>query len=247
MNSPPPGSRLSQISTLWSVVQGAHEGPEEAVRAAQAQLLARYGNAIHRYLLAALRDEDAANEVAQEFAVRLLDRELSRAQPHEGRFRYFVKGVLLHLIADYHRRRKKEARIVALDGRVVDALGAEGDDSERMFQESWRDEVLARGWDALARSQPTGGLLHSVLRFRVQHPKMHSQEMAEQLTAQLGKELTAVGVRQLLHRARIRFAELLLDEVAQTLQAPTRADLEQELSDLGLLRYCRSALSRYGD
>ena len=68
--------------------------------------------------------------------------------------------------------------------------------------------------------------------------------MAEHLTAQLRKPLTAVGVRQVLHRAREKFADLLLDEVAHSLDSPTAEQLEQELVELGLLDYCRPALER---
>jgi RNA polymerase sigma-70 factor (ECF subfamily) len=68
--------------------------------------------------------------------------------------------------------------------------------------------------------------------------------MAEQLSAVLGKPQTAAGVRQALHRARDKFAELLLYEVRQSLENPTKDRLEQELADLGLLEYCKPALER---
>jgi RNA polymerase sigma-70 factor (ECF subfamily) len=68
--------------------------------------------------------------------------------------------------------------------------------------------------------------------------------MAAQLSTELGKPLTAAGVRQLLHRARERFADLLLEEVAQSLAEPSPERLEQELLELGLLEYCRPALQR---
>jgi RNA polymerase sigma-70 factor (ECF subfamily) len=48
----------------------------------------------------------------------------------------------------------------------------------------------------------------------------------------------------MLHRARDRFAELLFDEVSQTLDNPSRNDLEEELAELRLLEYCRPALQR---
>jgi RNA polymerase sigma-70 factor (ECF subfamily) len=240
-----PGSRLSQISTLWSVVYQAREGQAEA-RTARKQLAARYDPAIRRYLLGALQDEDAANELAQEFALRFLSGELSGANMSEGRFRFFVKGAVLHLIADYYRRQKKEANF-AERGVDVDAL-AEKPMSCEAFRDNWREEVLRRAWDALARvEQQTGQRLYSVLSFRVEHPTLSSQQMAEQLTEQLGKPVTAAGVRQSLHRARDKFADLLLAEVAQTLRAPTRADLEQELSDLQLMQYCGAALERLRD
>jgi hypothetical protein len=45
-----------------------------------------------------------------------------------------------------------------------------------------------------------------------------------------------------LHRARKKFAELLVAEVARSLQTPGPEALEQELCALDLLGYCRSAL-----
>ena len=63
--------RLSQIQTLWTLVRHAHQVPEGSPTA-QKELLDRYGGAVERYLLGALRDPDAADEVFQEFAIRLL-------------------------------------------------------------------------------------------------------------------------------------------------------------------------------
>lgn len=68
--------------------------------------------------------------------------------------------------------------------------------------------------------------------------------MAERLGSLLAKPLTADGVRQLLHRAREKFAAFLLDDVAQSLQNPSNEELEQELIDLNLLEYCRPDLER---
>jgi RNA polymerase sigma-70 factor (ECF subfamily) len=68
--------------------------------------------------------------------------------------------------------------------------------------------------------------------------------MAQRLTEQMGRPLTAAGVRQGLHRAREKFADLLLDEVAQSLDSPTIDNIEQELIELELLDYCRPALKR---
>ena len=59
-----------------------------------------------------------------------------------------------------------------------------------------------------------------------------------------GRPFTAAGVRQTLHRAREKFAGLLLDEITHSLEDPTTEQLEQELVELGLLDYCRPALER---
>src|SRR5262249_20126009 len=88
-----PHQRLSSISTYWSVVCQTRDGGGRAVAAARQQLPQRYGPAVRRYLLGALRDPDATDEVFQEFALRFLRGGLRGADPQRGRFRNFLKGV----------------------------------------------------------------------------------------------------------------------------------------------------------
>src|SRR5438445_3891022 len=237
--------RLSQIQTLWTVVcQACGEGPTKVVGAAQEQMLERYGKVIHRYLLGALRDPDAADEMSQEFALRFVRGDLRGADRQRGRFRDFLKGVLFHLIGDYHRRRKKEPRGFPSEFDPAESA-ADQAESDGRFLESWRSELLSSAWNSLLQLQEqTGQPFHAVLHFRAEHPEMHSDAMAEQLGRQLGKSLTAASVRQTLHRAREKFADILVDAVVQTLVDPTIQDLEQELIDVDLYEFCRPALDR---
>ena len=92
--------------------------------------------------------------------------------------------------------------------------------------------------------QETGQPYFTVLRFRAEHPGLSSPKMAEQLAAALGRTWTPEALRQVLHRARQRFAEVLLGEVAGSLSSADPEALENELNDLGLLTYCRSALEK---
>src|SRR5579859_6464605 len=107
MDSSEHPTRLNLIATLWTVVRQAHADAGDAARAAREALLTRYGGAISRYLLGVLRDPDAAEELAQEFAYRFLHGDLRGADPGRGRFRDYVKGVLFHLVADYHNKKKQ--------------------------------------------------------------------------------------------------------------------------------------------
>jgi RNA polymerase sigma-70 factor (ECF subfamily) len=238
--------RLNLISTPWSLVRRAHDGPAQAVNSARQQLLERYGGAVRRYLRKVLHNSDAADEIAQEFALQLLHGDLHGANPQRGRFRNFVKGTLFHLIADYHKQRRAwPGPLPADDGAL--ATNPEDAESDRHFLESWCDELLARAWAALAEIEAkTCQPYYAILRFRADHPELRSPQMAEQLAAQLGRPLTAAGVRQTLHRAREKFADLLLDGVAHSLETPTVERLEQELVELGMLEYCRPALERHG-
>jgi hypothetical protein len=68
--------------------------------------------------------------------------------------------------------------------------------------------------------------------------------LARELSRRLDRPISTANLRVLLHRGRDKFADLLLDVVAQTLAAPLSEQLEEELIDLELLDYCRSALER---
>jgi RNA polymerase sigma-70 factor (ECF subfamily) len=83
-----------------------------------------------------------------------------------------------------------------------------------------------------------------VLCLKTTDPKLRSAQLAELVSRQAGKTYTVAAVRQLLHRARDRFGELLVEEVAHSLGTSEPAELEQVLIDLTLLGYCRSALER---
>jgi RNA polymerase sigma-70 factor (ECF subfamily) len=237
--------RLSQLSTEWALVFQSHRGTPEQVAAAQAELMGRYAGAVHRYLLAALRDPEAASELDQEFALRFLRGDFHRADPSRGRFRDFVKRALRNLMIDSRRRLRARPRPLGDDlPEPADPVEEDGKFDQR-FLASWRSELLARAWDALARlEERTGQPYHAVLRLRVEHPELHSSELAERLSAVLGRPLTAGGVRMALQRSRDRFVQFLMDEVAGSLSSPTSEDLEDELIAVGLMEYCRPALRR---
>src|SRR5688500_4971787 len=99
--------RLSRLTTQWTAVFQAHDGSGAAASAAQQALLERYCGAVYRYLLGALRDPDAADELSQEFALRFCRGDFHRADPEKGRFRDFVKTAVYRLIIDYQNRRRK--------------------------------------------------------------------------------------------------------------------------------------------
>jgi RNA polymerase sigma-70 factor (ECF subfamily) len=237
--------RLSQLATLWSVVRQAHQGPAEDMRAARQLLLERYRGAARRYLLGALREADAAEELFQEFALRFLRGDFRRADPQRGRFRNFLKTALFRLVVHYRRRQQRQPLPLREDALQLARRDDDLAPAEHEFLYCWRQELLARAWQALQReSEKTGRAFYAVLRFRADNAALRSPEMAQQLGSQLGRTLTAACVRQLLHRARERFADALLDEVVHSLDRPTQEQLEQELIDLGLLEYCRPALQR---
>jgi RNA polymerase sigma-70 factor (ECF subfamily) len=241
-----PDLTLSAIETHWSLWRLAHQEPSAEARAAQHRLLLRYGGAARRYLHAAVRDPEAAAELFQEFALRFLEGRLRGADPRRGRLRDFVKGVLFHLIADYHKRLGKLPKLLPLHHPGAPEGTADLADADREFVVRWRDDLLARVWRILDEKDGRSGRLHAtVLRLRKEYPALRSPELAARLAEKLGKPVSAGATRLMLHRARVRFAELLVLEVSSSVDCPTTAELAEELADLGLLRYCGPALEGF--
>jgi RNA polymerase sigma factor (sigma-70 family) len=238
---------LSQIQTMWSVVRQA-SGNHTAVQIAQQSLLDRYQGAIRRYALAALRDEDAANEIVQEFALKFVKGDFAKADPGRGKFRAFVKTVVYRLIVDYQRKKKGLLREGPLHSNIAEPAATESDvdvADDAAFQTSWRDELLARCWQRMGEDEQESGKPHyTVLKHRVEHPEARSPELAAGLSEKLGKPINAGAVRVLLHRARDAFAEVLLDDVTHSLEGQSLDEIEEELIELNLLEYCKPALDR---
>ena len=231
---------LSQIGTQWSAVLQAHDSNQAT--AGQSRLLERYRRAVYRYLLGAVRDPHVADDLFQEFALRLVRGDFHRANPERGRFRDFLKTSLYHLIVDFQRRKHKQMQDLPEDPAAEEASVIA---SDREFLDVWRGELMARAWEALqTEDQQTGQQLYAVLRFRTDHPEMRSPEMAEHFSRELNKPISPEWVRKRLHYARDKFADLLVAEVARGLQDASPDRIEEELLALGLFEHCRDAVQR---
>jgi DNA-directed RNA polymerase specialized sigma24 family protein len=238
--------RLSQIETRWTIVKQAHLDDSNAEIVAQTALIERYQGAVYRYLLGAARDPDVADELFQEFALRVVRGDFHRADASRGRFRDYVKTTLINLVISHS---KKKARQPTGQEEVPEGVAppAPPMPSDEEFLANWRKAVLDRAWEALAAAQKPGGPPFArVLRFRTDHPDLPSGELAKALTAELkpAESFTDAGVRKILQRAREMFTDLLVAEVSRSLQNADEDALEQELIDLGFHAYCKKALDR---
>jgi RNA polymerase sigma-70 factor (ECF subfamily) len=238
--------RLSQLSTCWTLLTHAHGGDADLKAQAQAALLERYQVAIYRYLVAALRDPDAADEVFQEFALRVVGGALAHADPARGRFRNYVKTSLSHLISWYRSKKARQQHAGLQEPEAVPAAPLD-EAPDQAFLEGWRKALLDRAWEALAGCQrPDGPPFYDALKLRTEMPDLTTAQLMERLNAKQPSSypVTEAGLRKILQRARELFTDLLLDEIARSLRDSSPDDLEQEVIDLGFHAYCRRALER---
>ncbi|MHB1426925.1 MAG: sigma-70 family RNA polymerase sigma factor [Gemmataceae bacterium] len=247
---------LADLATSWSLLMSARQTEGDAAAAARNTLLLRYCDAVVRFLRVQLRDEHAVDELCSNFAVRILEADglLQRADPQRGRFRDYLKTVLRNMIADYHRKRQRQSKqLEALrqgDNEPVE-LDSRQAEQDREFANCWRQEIIKWAWQQLEQTEKkTGQPYATLLRLQETQSGLRSAQLAELLTEQLCRPFTASGVRQLAHRGRELFGDLLVAETARSLQVdaddPDGAGrVEQELIDLNLLfSYCKKALER---
>jgi RNA polymerase sigma-70 factor (ECF subfamily) len=226
--------QLKEMETCWTVVMQAHAGGDDTVTSARRDLLERYSGAIYRYLVGAVRDPDVAADLSQEFALRLLRGEFHRVHPERGRFRDYIRSVLINMVRKYYREQQRRPQALAEESWAV------APDAEfPSLEECLRVEVLARTWKALKQAHPR---YYTVLKLRAHNPGLSSSAIAEQLTAVSGCCWKSAQVRKTIERARALFVELLFAEVSSSFQCTDQEDLWEALEGLDLLKYCRHSL-----
>jgi RNA polymerase sigma factor (sigma-70 family) len=249
---------LGELKTRWSqILQAKGQGNNPA----RAALLVRYSEAVYRYLLGRLRDPHAAGEVFSNFAVRVLEGDafLQRADQQRGRFRDYLRAVLARMIVDHYRKQQREQRdLLPLDANTAaepadpNARDPADNEGDQEFLACWRQDFLNKAWQGLEAAETnTGQPYCSAVRLKETSPGLRSAQLAEQLSARLGRRFTAEALRKMVQRGRELFGDLLVAEVARSLhEAPSEPvadeDIEQELIDLGLFfSYCKTAVQRY--
>jgi RNA polymerase sigma factor (sigma-70 family) len=245
MTPPDPNSvpgRLDTIPTSWSLVRQAHAADQTRTAAeARQALVMRYARAIRRYVGGMVKSREDADELAQDVMVRLLKGDFAGADPDRGRFRDLLKTAVRNMVRTYWG---KQGRHRPAD-MGVELLPDPGDDRlDQSWLGEWQNVVLDHAWAALAEAerQNPKSPSYTVLRLRADYPEDTSDGLAARLSERLGTAVRADAARQMLRRARFRFAEYLVAEVEMGLAEPAPDRVEEELAALGLLEHVRDFL-----
>jgi DNA-directed RNA polymerase specialized sigma24 family protein len=234
--------RLDVIETQWSLVRRAHQGTIVSGTDARQALVLRYAPAIRAYVQAITRDEQITDEISQDAMVRLLQGDFAGADPGRGRFRDLLKVAVRNMVRNYWDKQKRRQG-VNFDLTLLEEEHA-SDDSSDSWLNHWRRNVLEIAWSALEQYQQSnpGSVAYTVLRTRADFPAATSDELAEKLALQLGRELRADTFRQQLKRARTRFAEFLVEEIAHGLTETDASRIQDELICLGIYEHIKDVL-----
>jgi RNA polymerase sigma-70 factor (ECF subfamily) len=237
------GSARVFATTHWSVVIAAGQQDSAPARSALEILCRTYWYPIYVYVRRKGHGADDAQDLTQEFFAKLIGGQLLRqADQARGRFRSFLLGTLDHFLARQHTKahrlkRGRQFTFISLDEQTPEERyrlePADNDTPEKRFARQWAMTVLAQTMTNLegecAKAQKS-------LLFHAARPLLSGERdaggyraIAEQISMSEG------ALRVAVHRLRQRYAELLREEIAHTVNGPN--EVEEEL------RYLLGALS----
>ena len=210
-------SLLEEISTRWSLITNP------------LNFVLRYSPAVRSYLGALIRNPHDAEDVGQTFLLHMVGRPFARNPVSKGRFRDYLKVVLRNAAIDFFRQSGR-CPIEVTDLEQVAAPDSELA-ADRAWLAEWRSCLLQRVWEGLEKHERDApdSLAYTALRLTTDYPDEDSTALAARASALTGRPLRPDALRKQLSRARRRFAQLLVNEVRQTLECPGAAEVVEEL------------------
>jgi RNA polymerase sigma-70 factor (ECF subfamily) len=216
------------------VAAGAPQQTE--AKSALVSLCENYWYPLYAYLRRRGYPADQAQDLTQEFFVRVLEgRYLDRADREKGRFRSFLLTSLKFFVADEEDRQRAHKRG---GGQIVSFEIAAGEERyrrepahdetpERIFERRWALSVLDRVVEKLRDEFVNHGRPEHFERL-----KLFLLGQSEAPYAALAREMnTSEGALKVaVHRLRKRYRELFRQEIEDTVADP--ADVEPELRNL---------------
>jgi DNA-directed RNA polymerase specialized sigma24 family protein len=175
-----------------------------------------------------------AQDLTQEFFACLLKRNyLDRADPHKGKFRWFLLGALKHFPANQRERERSLKR----SGRIVhiplDEITAEKRyqlelstplTPETIFERAWALTLLEHVREQRRAHFEKAGKRERFEKLARFLPGGQERKSYADTAAELGTNEGALRVE--LHRFKAAYRQFLRTEIAHTVSAPTEIDEE---------------------
>lgn len=223
---PQPGAGLFP-ETRWTLVLAARLDPEKR-RPALEELVRPRWKALYVVARKHGLPPAEAEDAVQGFVTRLLEGDvLERLDPGKGRLRSYLRSAFRHYLSS----QREEERALKRGGgdKPADLADVEGwlaspaESPDVLFDRAWALSLFADALSELEREYTSGArrgpfeVLRELFQFGAASPYA---ELAER------HRMSIPQLKAFVHRARLRFRELLLARVAETLTDADNADEE---------------------
>ena len=220
-------------TTRWSLVLAAGNRSVAGWREALSDLCETYWYPIYAFARRLGKDPEEAEDLTQEFFARLLEKNaLRQVHPAKGRFRSFLLASFKNFVTDEARRANALKRGGGRTPLSIDLETAEGryvrepshdETPDRVFERRWALALLERAVERLRREHDRSQRKHSFEVLRRFLPGGGAVRYAE-AAREMG--IGEVAVKVAIHRFRRRFRDVLVEEIAHTVEAPEEIDAE---------------------
>jgi DNA-directed RNA polymerase specialized sigma24 family protein len=225
-------------TTRWSVVLTAARGDSKDNEAALNWLCSTYWPAVFQYIRRTVADPETARDLTQGFFAKLLQKEwLTAADSEKGRFRTFLLTMVKRFVADHfdHARAQKRgggAAILSIEQLAGEEASpfepSAGRTPDQEFDRRWALAVLEKSMQRLRAEAADSGQADLFAALEGFLSGGESSETVVEAGERFGLGTSADKMR--LHRWRVRYRELIREEIAQTV--PRLADLDEEMRHL---------------
>ena len=212
--------------TRWSLIAGVRADDTAVARAALTQLCERYWHPIYAFLRRSGYTQQDAEDSTQSFFTSLLTREVfARADREGGKLRTFLLASLKNHLANERRAVGRQKRgggavLIAIDAeeseRRIERELVDGMTPERAFDRAWVLTLLSRVLAALEHEYTQLGKARLFAALRPQLVDTGDPAGYAALAAELG--ISEGTARVAAHRLRVRYREMLVQEVAGTVE-----------------------------
>lgn len=227
------------LTTHWSVVleAGGSRDGEHALES----LCRAYWYPLYAFVRRRGFAPAEAQDLTQEFFARLLERQtLQTADPEKGRFRGFLVAAMRHFLSNQWRDLNRMKRGGGSQFLSWDELNPEERyllepeseaSAETVYDRSWARTVAAEALNQVRKEMEREG---NSARFEALRAYLESDD-SPQAYAQtaLRLKLSESAVKSAIHRLRRRYAEVIRESIAHTVQSPDQIEGEiRHLIDL---------------
>ena len=221
-------------TTRWTLILEAKSSPEARQRAFE-ELAKIYWRPLYVYLRSKGLDATAAQDTTQELLVQLMQRDVvAKVDPARGRLRAYLKTAAAnHLLHEHEKssaqKRGAGQRAVPIDEKLAERLPYDTASPDEAFEREWALLVMQRALDGLRAEFDRGeraGPFALVERFF----RPGAEAQPSYADAAREHRMSLPQLTAFLHRARVRFRELVKQQVLDTVN--DEAEAERELTAL---------------
>jgi RNA polymerase sigma factor (sigma-70 family) len=226
-------SRQWFSTTHWTVVVAAGRDSSPAAQVALDNLCRAYWYPLYAYVRRRGYDAEQAKDLTQEFFARLVEKkQLASVDRCKGKFRSWLLGVANHFLAHEwtkaHAQKRGSQPPFSLDEadaeeryRLEPATAAM---AESLYDRRWALTVLDAAANRLHAEYEASGAMKLYDGIKPFVSTAGTEVSYADVSQRLGISLGAV--KSAIHRLRLRYQELIREEIAPTVTTPAEIDEE---------------------